>query len=52
MPYKIVKRAGPRPYKIVNKETGRTVGSSASKESARKSINARNAGKHGWHGTR
>lgn len=48
MPYKITKGSGVRPWKIVNKNTGKTVGSSTSKTSAQKSINARNAGSHGW----
>jgi hypothetical protein len=48
MPYAIRKGSGDRPYKIVNKETGKTVGTSTSKAAAQKSINARNAGKHGW----
>ena len=52
MPYKVVKRGGDRPYKIVNRNTGKTVGSSTSKTNAQKSINARNAGKHGWRPTK
>lgn len=44
MPYKIVKRSGEKPYKIINKDTGKTVGSSKSKEMAKASIRARYAG--------
>lgn len=43
MPYKVVKRSGEKPYKIVNKETGRVVGSSTSKSKAQASIRARYA---------
>ena len=34
MPYKVVKRSGARPWKIVNKNTGKVVGSSKSKKDA------------------
>ncbi len=44
MPYKVEKRSGDRPYKIINKDTGRVVGSSTSKEKAQASIRARYAG--------
>lgn len=37
-------------YDIVNKNTGKKVGHSSSKAKAQKSINARNAGAHGWKG--
>ena len=47
MPYKIVKRKGKRPYKIINKETGKTVGSSTSKAKAEASVRARLAGEYG-----
>ena len=47
MPYKVVKRDGSRPYKIVNKDTGKTVGSSKTKAAAESSIRARYAGKGG-----
>ena len=44
MPYKIEKRGGERPYKIINKNTGKQVGSSTSKAKAEASIRARYAG--------
>lgn len=50
MPYSI--RKGKSGYAIVNKNTGKTVGHSATKANAQKSINARNAGAHGWKGTK
>lgn len=43
MPYKVVKRKGARPYKIVNKRTGKTVGSSKTKAMANRSVRARYA---------
>lgn len=43
MPYKVVKRGGSRPYKIVNKNTGKQVGSSKTKKAAQASIRARYA---------
>lgn len=43
MPYKVVKRGGPRPYKIVKKTTGKTVGSSRTMVKARASVRARYA---------
>ena len=43
MPYKIEKRSGERPYKIVNKDSGKVVGSSKTKTQAEKSIKARYA---------
>ncbi|MEX0596084.1 MAG: hypothetical protein WD512_06240 [Candidatus Paceibacterota bacterium] len=45
MPYKIKKGTGKRPYKIINKETNKQVGSSISKEMAEKAIRARHANK-------
>jgi hypothetical protein len=51
MPYSI-RRRGPHKYSIVNKQTGKTVGHSSSKKAAQRSVNARNAGAHGWHGTK
>lgn len=39
MPYKIVKRTGSRPYKIV--KAGKVVGSSVTKKNAEASIRAR-----------
>lgn len=47
MPYSI-RKSGPAKYVIVNKSTGKTVGHSGSKAAAQKSVNARNAGAHGW----
>lgn len=46
MPYRI-RKSGSK-YAIVNKNTGRVVGTSTSKKKAAASIRARNAGKHGW----
>ncbi len=43
MPYKIVKRSGKKPYKIVNIDKGKIVGSSTSKAKAQASIRARHA---------
>jgi len=45
MPYKVEKRSGDKPYKIINKDTGKTVGSSTSKVKAEASVRARYAGK-------
>ena len=47
MPYRIEKKTGKRPYKIINKNTGKVVGSSTSKSNAQASINARLAAEHG-----
>jgi len=47
MPYKIVKESGPRPWKIVNKITGKVVGSSVTKKNAEASIRARFMGEYG-----
>lgn len=43
MPYKVVKKSGERPYKIVRKDTGKIVGSSKTKEAAKASVRARYA---------
>lgn len=43
MPYKIVKGTGKKPWKIVNKNTGKVVGSSETKAKAQASIRARYA---------
>jgi len=48
MPVKVEKRTGSRPYKIVEKDTGKVVGSSATRANAQRSANARNAARHGW----
>ncbi len=49
MPYDIVKR-GAR-YAIVEKATGKTVGTSDTLEKAEASVRARLAGAHGWKAT-
>jgi hypothetical protein len=46
MPYRIVKRSGEKLFKIINKDTGRVVGSSTTKTKAQASIRARYAGEH------
>ena len=46
MPYKIIKKTGDRPFKIINKDTGKQVGSSKTKEMAQSAIRARYAGKN------
>jgi len=46
MPYKIEKRKGKKPWKIINEDTGKVVGSSESKAKAQASIRARYAGEH------
>ena len=43
MPYRIEKRTGERPYKIIKKTTGKVVGSSTSRAKAEASIRARYA---------
>jgi hypothetical protein len=43
MPYKVVKRTGGRPWKIINKETSRIVGSSLTKKLAEAAVRARYA---------
>jgi len=43
VPVKVVKRGGKKPFKIVEKATGKIVGSSTSKAKAQRSANARNA---------
>lgn len=51
MPYKILKRRGARPWKIVKQLPGggtRTVGSSRTKREAQRSAKARMAADHGW----
>jgi len=44
MPYKVENRSGTRPFKIINKNTGKIVGSSTSMADAKASIRARYAG--------
>ena len=48
MPYKIVKRTGAKPWKIVNKDRNEVVGSSTTKAKAEASARARMAGEHGF----
>lgn len=44
MPWSVVKRgSGPKPYKIVKKDTGQVVGSSATRAQAQASVRARYA---------
>jgi hypothetical protein len=47
VPYKAIRGKGLRPWKIINKKTGKQVGSSLTKEDAEASIRARNAAAHG-----
>ena len=48
MPVKVKKGTGSRPYKIVERATGKVVGSSVTRANAQRSANARNAARHGW----
>lgn len=48
MPYKIVKRGGKKPWKIIAINTGKVVGSSTSKKKAEASVRIRLASDHGW----
>ena len=48
MPYKVIKRSGAKPWKIVNKNTGKVVGSSTTKAKAQSSARARMGAHHGW----
>lgn len=41
MPYEIKVAKGPRPFKIINKDTGKEVGSSLTKSEAERSIGYR-----------
>lgn len=43
MPYKVEKRTGQKPFKIVKSDTGKVVGSSDTKAKAQDSIRARHA---------
>jgi len=43
MPYRIEKRKGKRPYKIINKNTNKIVGTSTSLIKAKASIKARHS---------
>jgi len=51
MPVTVRKGSGSRPWKIVEKASGKVVGSSKSKANAQRSANARNAARHGWEPT-
>ena len=46
----VVRKSGSK-WDIVEKATGKVVGTSETKEKAQSSANARNASKHGWHPT-
>jgi hypothetical protein len=48
MPYKIIKRSGKKPWKIIAIKTGKVVGSSTSKKKAAASVRIRLASEHGW----
>jgi len=48
MPVTVRKGSGSRPYKIVEKKTGKVVGTSTTKAKAQSAANARNAARHGW----
>jgi hypothetical protein len=48
MPYKIIKRSGKKPWKIIALATGKVVGSSTSKKKAEASARIRLAADHGW----
>ncbi len=48
MPVKVRKGSGSKPFKVVEKATGKVVGSSTTKAKAESSARARNAAKHGW----
>jgi hypothetical protein len=43
MPWKVVKRSGSRPWKIIKTTTGKVVGSSTTKAKAQASVRARYA---------
>jgi len=47
MPWKVVKRSGSRPWKIVKTTTGKVVGSSTTKAKAEASVRARYANAKG-----
>lgn len=46
MPYAIKKGSGSRPWKIIKKTTGKTVGSSTSRQMAVKAVKARIINEH------
>jgi len=47
MPWKVVKRDGPKPWKIIRADTGKIVGSSTTKAKALASMRIRYAAKEG-----
>lgn len=47
MPYKVVKRTGAKPWKIINIDRNEVVGSSTTKKLAESSVRARLAGEFG-----
>lgn len=47
MPYSIVKRSGPRPFKIIRKADGKQVGSSKTQAEAKAAVRARYVGEKG-----
>ena len=54
MPVEVKKdpKGGSKPWKIVEKSTGKTKGRSETKEKAQASARARNAASHGWKPTK
>lgn len=52
MPVTTRKGKGSRPHKIIEKGTGKVVGSSKTAARAKSSARARNAAKHGWKPTK
>ena len=48
MPYKVIKKSGKKPWKIIALNTGQIVGSSTSKKKAEASVHARLGASHGW----
>jgi hypothetical protein len=52
MPVRVERRSGKKPWKIVEKRSGKVVGSSTSEKKALASARARNAALHGWKPTK
>jgi hypothetical protein len=52
VPITVRKAIGKRPYKIIEKGTGKVVGSSTTRAKAQSSARAHNASRHGWKSTR
>jgi hypothetical protein len=46
VPYTVKKGTGPKPWKIIRRDTGKVVGSSTTKKAAQASVRARLAGEH------